>query len=166
MIELRLAEQTDHQGVFDVELAAFGRLDEARLVERLRENDEVDFECVARAHGVVVGHILFSPLMLSRGQETLRGTALAPLAVLPAWQRKGVGSALVRMGLEFCASRGAQAVVVVGEPVYYQRFGFSSEMGRLIESPFEYPHLQVIELEEGVLAGGGWLAGYASSFEL
>jgi putative acetyltransferase len=166
MIELRLAEASDHEGVFAVEQAAFGGLDEARLVERLRENDEVDFECVARAHGSVVGHILFSPLLLSRDEETLRGSALAPLAVLPEWQRKGVGSALVRMGLEFCASRGAQAVVVVGEPAYYERFGFSSEMGRLIVAPFEYPYLQAVELEEGALAGGGWLAGYASTFGL
>lgn len=166
MIELRLAEPMDYQGIFEAETAAFGRVDEARLVERLRANDEVDFECVARAHGLLAGHILFSPLLLSRQDETLRGSALAPLAVRPEWQKKGVGSALVRMGLEFCASRGIEVVVVVGEPSYYSRFGFDSELGRLLEAPFPYPYLQVIELEKGVLTAGGWQAGYASGFEL
>lgn len=166
MIELRLAEPGDHQEIFEVIWAAFGRLDEPRLVERLWQNEEVDFECVAKSHGSLVGHILFSPLLLSRMDETLRGSALAPLAVRPEWQKKGVGSALVRMGLEFCASRGVEVVVVVGEPSYYSRFGFDPELGRLIEAPFPYPYLQVIELESGVLAAGGWVAGYASGFEL
>jgi putative acetyltransferase len=164
MIELRLAEPADYAGVFEVEMAAFGQADEARLVERLRERGEVDFECVARSHGTLVGHILFSPLLLSRQGETLRGSALAPLAVRPEWQKKGVGSALVRMGLEFCASLGVDVVVVVGEPAYYSRFGFDAELGRLLEAPFPYPYLQVVEMENGVLSGGGWAAGYASSF--
>lgn len=164
MIELRPAEPMDHAGVFEVETAAFGQEDEARLAERLRARGEADFECVARAHGEVVGHILFSPLLLARQQETLRGSALAPLAVRPDWQKRGVGSALVRMGLEFCASRGVDVVVVVGEPAYYSRFGFDSELGRLLEAPFPYPYLQVVELESGVLSGGGWRVQYASSF--
>lgn len=166
MIELRPAEAIDYEAIYEVEKAAFGRDDEARLVERLRQREEIDFECVARAHGVLVGHILFSPLLLSRQNETLRGSALAPLAVRPEWQRRGVGSALVRMGLEFCASRGVQVVAVVGEPSYYARFGFDCELGRLIEAPFRYPYLQVMEIEKGVLSGGGWAAGYASGFEL
>ncbi len=91
---------------------------------------------------------------------------VAPLAVRPEWQRKGVGSALVRMGLELCASRGVEVVVVVGEPAFYSRFGFDSALGRLIEAPFPYPHLQAIELEEGVLTAGGWRADYASGFGL
>ncbi len=166
MIELRLAEPGDRQEIFELVWAAFGRLDEARLAERLWENEEVDFECVAKSHGALAGYILFSPLFLSRQDETIRASALAPLAVRPDWQKKGVGSALVRMGLEFCASRGVEAVVVVGDPAYYSRFGFDPELGRLIEAPFPYPYLQVIELEKGVLKGGGWLAGYASGFEL
>jgi putative acetyltransferase len=114
----------------------------------------------------VAGHVAFSPLLLERGGETLRGSALAPLAVAPDWQRKGVGSALTRMGLEFCASRGVDVVVVVGEPDYYSRFGFDAEAGRLIEAPFPYPFLQVLELTSGALSGGGWKAVYASSFGL
>jgi putative acetyltransferase len=159
-------DPVDYQGVFAVEQAAFGREDEARLVEALRAKDEIDFECVARAHSQVVGHIAFSPLLLERDEETLRGSALAPLAVTPEWQRKGVGSALTRMGLEFCASRGVDVVVVVGEPAYYVRFGFYSEAGRLIESPFPYPYLQALELTSGALSLGGWKAVYASSFGL
>lgn len=166
MIELKLMEPSDSEEVFAVERAAFGRDDEARLVEALRTKDELDFECVARAHGRLVGHIAFSPLILERGSETLCGSALAPLAVDPEWQRKGVGSALTRMGLEFCASRGVDVVVVVGEPAYYSRFGFDSEAGRLIEAPFPYPYLQLLELNSGALSGGGWKAVYASSFGL
>lgn len=164
MIELRPAEPMDYPGIFEVEKAAFGREDEARLVEKLRQRGEVDFECVARAHGEIVGHILFSPVALARQEETLRGSALAPLAVRPDWQKRGVGSALVRMGLEFCASRGVGVALVVGEPSYYSRFGFDSELGRLVEAPFPYPFLQALELEAGVLSGGGWSAQYASSF--
>ena len=166
MIELRLLDAADHEAVFAVEQAAFGREDEARLVDALRGKEEMDFECVACAHGRVIGHIAFSPLLLERGGEALRGSALAPLAVAPEWQKKGVGAALVRMGLEFCASRGVDVVVVVGEPGYYARFGFDAEAGRLIEAPFPYPYLQVAELTDGALSGGGWKAVYASSFGL
>lgn len=166
MIDLSPAQPGDFAGIAEVLLAAFGQDEESTLVKTLRERGEVDFECCAKVHGEVVGHILFSPLDLVRGEETLRAAALAPLAVLPAWQRRGVGGALVRMGLEFCASRGVPVVAVVGEPSYYGRFGFSGDLGRAVSAPFGFPHFQVIELESGALGTGGWTARYASGFGL
>jgi putative acetyltransferase len=166
MIQLSLVQPEDYAAIAAVIDAAFGQADESTLVNALRIRREVDFECCAKAHGAIVGHILFSPLALVRGEETLRASALAPLAVRTDWQRRGVGGALVRMGLEICASRSMAVVAVVGDPSYYGRFGFSGDLGRAVSSPFEFPHFQVIELETGALAGGGWTARYASAFGL
>lgn len=166
MIQLSLVQPEDYSAVAEVIDAAFGQGEESALVHALRERQEVDFECCAKVHGAVVGYILFSPLTLTRGSETLRASALAPLAVRPDWQRRGVGGALVRMGLEICASRGVAVVAVVGEPTYYGRFGFSPELGRAVISPFEFPHFQVIELETAALESGGWTARYANAFGL
>jgi putative acetyltransferase len=137
------------------------------LVDRLRDDGEVLVELVAEgARDLVVGHILFSHLPIHAPDGSIiRAAALAPLAVLPAYQRGGVGAALVRAGLEACAGEGAQAVVVVGHPDYYPRFGFTAEAAAALKAPFSGPAFMALELTPAALRAGGEVR-YARAFAL
>lgn len=126
--------------------AAFSGPDEARLVERLREAGDIAFALVAEESGAVVGHILFSPMA-----APFRALALAPVAVVPERQGEGIGSALVREGLERAKAAGWKGVFVVGEPAYYRRFGFDSAMAAGFDSPYAGPYLMVLPLGGGPL---------------
>jgi putative acetyltransferase len=118
------------------------------------------------ARDVIVGHILFSHLPVHAADGSIiRAAALAPMAVLPVHQRTGVGSALVRAGLQACAEGGAQAVIVLGHPEYYPRFGFSAEAARHLHAPFSGPAFMALEITPGVLRGGGEVR-YARAFGL
>jgi putative acetyltransferase len=142
--------------VGDVVRAAFGRDDEAVLVSALRAGGYARLSLVAEVDGQIVGHVLLSDLPIRAAGVTHPALALAPVAVLPACQRRGVGSQLIRHGLETCRDRaqGARIVIVLGEPEYYRRFGFSSELTRRIVSPFSGKAAwQALELSEGALAG-------------
>lgn len=114
----------DHDAVRAVNERAFGRAAEADLVDVLRRDARPTVSLVAESSGQVVGHIFFSPVAIE-SSPGLSGMGLAPMAVHPAWQQQGIGSALVRAGLRACAAQGAQAVVVLGHPDYYPRFGFT-----------------------------------------
>ncbi|HJS07336.1 MAG TPA: N-acetyltransferase [Pirellulales bacterium] len=120
----------DQAGIRAVHLAAFPTALEADLVERLRAAGHATISLVARKHDNVVGHVLFSPVTVHADGRpdnlTSHGLGLAPLAVLPAFQRRGVGRALVEAGLAHCRRSGVGFVVVIGDPSYYSRFGFES----------------------------------------
>lgn len=154
--EVRAARPDDHAAIRTVERVAFGRDDEARLVDRLRDDGDLVCELVATAaSGVVVGHVAFShlPVWLPDG-DVVRAAALAPLAVLPQHRRAGIGSALVRAGLEACAGAGAAGVVVLGDPAFYARFGFSSALARHLRAPFSGDAFMALELGSGQLRAG------------
>jgi putative acetyltransferase len=109
---------------------------------------------VAEQAGQVVGHILFSDLPIITNAGTVPALALAPMAVLPAFQKQGVGSALVRKGLEECRHKGHKIAVVVGHPHFYPRFGFSSKLAAHLVSPFSgRESFMALELVAGSLDG-------------
>lgn len=145
---IRYARARDHALIAEVVTEAFGRADEADLVARLRADDDVLFELVsADADGGVGGHVLFSRLW---GDRPALFAALAPLAVRPGLQGGGVGSALVRAGIEALREFGAHGVLVLGEPAYYGRFGFTREAAVLVESPYaRLAAFQALAIEEG-----------------
>lgn len=144
---IRYARSGDRPAIAEVNRAAFARDDEARLIERLREAGDVLFELVSEADGEVGGHILFSRLWADR--EHLFA-ALAPMAVRPGLQRGGVGSALVRAGLENAKEFGAHGVLVLGHEAYYPRFGFSAEAAGQVRAPYSgSPAFMAIALEPG-----------------
>jgi putative acetyltransferase len=109
-----------------VNTAAFGRPDEADIVDRLREHARVYLGLVAIDGETIIGHILFTSVTLRGGGTPHTVMALAPMSVLPARQRRGIGSALVRAGLQACRAAGHDVVIVVGHPAYYPRFGSSA----------------------------------------
>lgn len=161
-----IREEQDWEGIREAHRQAFGREDEARLVDALRDGGHVRLSLVAEEGGRVIGHVLFSDLPIETPQGTVSALALAPLAVLPARQRQGVGSLLVREGLRACAGRGHRIVVVLGHPGYYPRFGFSAELARPLKAPFSGEHWMAAELVPGALAGVAGQVRYPPPFGL
>jgi len=144
----------DHEAVRQLNRLAFGHEAEARLVDALRAGDLVRVSLVAEVDAKVVGHILFSDLSIVTSTSIIAALALAPMAVLPDFQKKGIGSALVRRGLEFCKEQGHRIVVVLGHPAFYPRFGFSAKLAERLESPYGGgPSHMAAELVPGALEG-------------
>ena len=140
----------DFPAIHAVEAAAFGREDEALIVEGVRAEGAVLVELVAEADGEIVGHILFSR-MTTDPQRRIAG--LAPVAVRPEMQGRGYGEALCRAGIDALRQMGAEAVVVLGHEAYYPRFGFSREAAANVISPYAaLPAFMALELTPGALA--------------
>lgn len=120
MVEIREERPTDIAAIRAVNEAAFGRTEESGIVDALRANDAFTLSLVASMNGLVVGHILFSPVAIG----AVSGAGLAPMAVLPAHQRQGIGSQLVQSGVSRLRASGCPFIVVLGHPGFYPRFGF------------------------------------------
>jgi|SRR5882724_8591774 len=151
---IREERQGDAERIRGVNLAAFETSTEADLVDALRRDATPLVSLVAEDDQNVMGHILFSPVTLASAPGlTLMG--LAPMAVVPSRQRQGVGTALVREGLERCRQLNAAAVVVLGHPEYYPRFGFVPAIRLSLRSEYDVPEetFMVRELRDGVLRG-------------
>jgi putative acetyltransferase len=147
---IRYAKPADHAVISDVLTGAFGRADEADLVVKLRADGDAMFELVAEDDGAVAGHIFFSRLWADR--TGLYG-ALAPLAVRPERQGAGLGSNLVRMGVECAREFGCHGLLVLGDPAYYGRFGFSADGARQVIAPYRgLAAFQALALEDGAFA--------------
>ncbi len=141
----------DLKAIRSVNEAAFARPNEADLVDRLRTEGSVLASFVAEQDGCVVGHILFSRMLIETATESRSAVALAPIAVLPAHQRQGIGALLIRHGLDWLRGRGEQVVTVLGDRQYYARFGFSSDRLRAIATPFPVDAFMALELFPDVL---------------
>lgn len=144
--------------------AAFGGAGEADLVERLRADGLVRLALVALEDGEVVGHIVFSDLAVEIDGRKVDAAALAPVAVRPDRQRRGTGAALIRAGLEGLRRDGCEAVVVLGHPEYYPRFGFSPAPARKLAAPFAGDAFMALELAEDALAGAAGSVRYPDAF--
>lgn len=129
-----------------------GRTEEADLVDALRESGELLLSLVARDESRVVGHVAFSRLVVETADGPIGGVALAPLGVLPGFQDSGVGTDLVTSGLRMLAERAEQVVLVVGNPAYYSRFGFSCAAGKRYPSRHSGPHFMALVLGDPATA--------------
>ncbi len=147
---IRAEKESDRTAVCRINTAAFATPAEAALVETLRECVQPLISFVAEVDAAVVGHIMFSPVSVS-ADPRLRMMGLAPMAVAPAYQRQGIGSALVRAGLARCKALAFCAVVVLGHPEYYPRFGFlpASRFGLRCEYNVPDGVFMAMELEPG-----------------
>lgn len=154
-VEIREELPGDLSAIHAVNAQAFETGEEARLVDALREAGAIELSLVAVDGDRVVGHICFSPATIDRGMVRANLVCLAPMAVEPGRQRQGVGSALVREGLERLRERRHVAIVLVGHPDYYPRFGFVRGSSFGLRCSFECPDeaFMAMELEPGALAG-------------
>ena len=160
---IRSAEPRDFPAIRAIIRHAFDRTDEANLVEQLREDGDCLCEFVTATDIALQGHILYSRLAIERDGETLEAAALAPVSVLPHFQRQGLGGELIRAGNAHSAELGCAAIIVLGHAEYYPRFGFSAAAAESLEAPFSGPHFMALELKPGALASGGRV-GYAKAF--
>ena len=149
----RTETPADHAATREVNRLGFGREDEARLVDALREGGFARVSMVAEVDSEVVGHILFSDLSIVTPHGIVEALALAPMAVIPSRQRQGIGSLLAREGLLLCRESGHRIVVVLGHPEFYPRFGFSAKSTERLRSPFSGPAFMAAELVPGALRG-------------
>ncbi len=164
-MRIRDERASDRTAVQALVTAAFGSPDEAALVELLRAHAQPLVSLVAEDEDLVVGHIVFSPVRLS-GHPEVRLMGLGPMAVSPDRQRRGVGSALVRHGLERCAGLGVGAVVLLGHPEYYARFGFlsASSFGIGYERDAPEEAFMLLEIAAGYLADKSGTIEYHRAF--
>lgn len=136
MCAIRPETPEGQKAIWHVNQAAFNGEAEANLVDALRDGGYADVSLVAEIDDKIVGHILFSRISINISVGTVEAVSLAPMAVHPSHQRRGIGSRLVGVGLEACRERGHKIVVVLGHPDFYPRFGFSAELARPLENPF------------------------------
>jgi putative acetyltransferase len=165
MLTVRSEQPGDATAVFRVHASAFPTDAEARLVDRLRDAGKALVSLVAEDGGEVVGHVLFSPVAVTGPAGTVEGIGMAPLAVLPAHQRRGIGSALIRAGLERCRTASYGFVVLLGHPDYYPRFGFRRARDFGLENEYGADEaFMALALRPGGLPAGGGLVRYAPEF--
>jgi putative acetyltransferase len=152
--------------IHSINKTAFGSQDEADLVDELRAAGAVLVSLVAEIQEQIVGHILFSRMSIETPGGPVQAAALAPMAVLPEHQRRGIGGQLVRHGLNLLRDRGEQIVIVVGHPNYYPRFGFSCEKTLSLEGPFPQDAFMAMELHPGALEGVRGTVRYPAAFRI
>lgn len=162
---IRPEKQDDWTTIQALNAEAFGTLTEARLVDELRREAQPVISLVAEYDHAVIGHIMFAPVSLPEHPD-LKIMGLAPMTVGPEHQRRGIGSALVQAGLEQCRRLGYGAVVVLGHPDYYPRFGFAPAAGFGIGCEYEAPSeaFLAVELEPGYLAAASGAIRYHEAF--
>ena len=163
MIEIRDEQIGDEAAIREVHRRAFGADEECRIVDALRASGGTLVSLVATLNGRVVGHILHSPARV--GADAM-GAALGPMAVVPEYQRQGIGSQLVEVGIERLRTAGCPFVVVVGHAQYYPRFGFRPAAAHGITCEWDVPAdvFMVLMLDPVRMAGVSGPANYRTEF--
>lgn len=162
MIEIRAEQPGDITAVRDLHQRAFGQDQEANIVAALRANGAALLSLVATFHGRVVGHIVYSPLLVG----DVVGAALGPMAVLPEHQCQGIGSSLVEAGTGQLTHQGYPFIVVVGHSTFYPRFGFTPASTYGITCKWDVPDdvFMVLVLDEAKMSGVVGVAKYRAEF--
>jgi len=166
MIVIRPEMTADIPAIRLVNERSFEQRTEADLVDTLRQAGAITLSLVAVKDERVIGHILFSPVTIESAGSNFRAVGLGPMAVLPNHQRKGVGSQLVRAGLDNCREAGHEIVIVLGHADYYPRFGFRPSKPLGIQWEHDVPEevFMICELRNGALAGRQGTVKYHPAF--
>jgi len=163
---VRAVSPADAAAIAALNRAAFGGEVEVGIIERLRRDGLVAVELVAEQDDAIIGHILLSWLPTVMDGRSVKALALAPMAVRPGLQKQGIGGRLIAAALDGARAVGAEAVIVLGHPDYYPRFGFSATPARNLGSPFSGEAFMALELVPGALAGQQGSVSYPSAFGL
>ncbi len=165
---VRGEKKSDYNDIFEINRLAFGREDEGKLVNDVRKtkNYEFGFSLVAIKEEKIIGHVLFSKAFIVHRGRRFKCLALGPIAVHPEHQRKGIGKILIEEGLERAKEVGFGAVVVLGDPVYYEKFGFKPAAGNKLRVSFGVPaeNFLVKEINKNSLRGIIGTVQYAREF--
>lgn len=168
--EIREEIKQDYDAVYSVNALAFKQDNEARLVNALRESAAFipALSLVAVTDEHISGHLLFTKIVIKNDSASYESLALAPVAVHPDHQLKGIGSMLIRAGLQKARDLGYDSVIVLGHEHYYPKFGFLPAEGWQIKAPFDVPSaaFMALELKPGCLAGVNGTVEYAKEFEM
>ncbi len=150
---IRAEELADTESIWNINAEAFETEAEANLVNTLRDSDCTFISLVAETDDKTVGHILFTPVELTGNENKLKLIGLAPMAVSQKHQKQGIGKQLVKAGIELCKSKDYDAIVVLGHPNYYSRFGFAPSVTFCIKSEYEVPDeaFMILELNKNSL---------------
>lgn len=166
---LRLASVEDLDKIEEIHREAFATIPhgyhgEGALVRALHEDGDALVSLVAEHERNLVGHALFSRMRIEADGVLLQGAALAPVGVRPALHRAGVGSMLVRRGLDLLREQGVQLSFVLGAPAYYSRFGYRAELAMPFASPHAGPHFMALYLTPGLRPPRAGHAAHAPAF--
>ena len=168
MINIRIESRKDIHQVRLLNEQAFEQPAEANVVDKLRRNCPDYLSLVAEDGRNIVGHILFTQAVIEDTGGVIQGMGLAPMAVMPARQRQGIGSRLVKRGLEILREQGCPFVIVLGHPEYYPRFGFERASKYGLSSQWEgVPDeaFMVIVMDQAALTGISGVAKYRAEFD-
>lgn len=159
----------DFDAIDAVHIAAFastpfGHQGEAALVRAIHADGDALVSLVAELDGRIAGHALFSRMEVTADGVTLRSAALAPVGVVPACHSTGIGSALIREGLERLRDLGVQISFVLGHPDYYPRFGYSAHDALPFASPYAGPHFMAVRLDQALRRPSAGVAEYPPAF--
>lgn len=165
-MNIRKEKNTDKEKIWKVNAEAFESEAEAHLVNALRDSGISFISLVAEEDEEIVGHILFTAVELIGDDSGLKIMGLAPMAVLPKLQKKGIGSQLVKTGIENCSTQGYDAIVVLGHPEYYPKFGFVPSLKYGIKSEYDAPDeaFMVLELKASSLKDKIGIIKYHAAF--
>lgn len=152
----------------DVEMSSY---DEHELVERLRKSDafvpELSLVAVDQEQNAIIGHIILTKIKIKGHHGEVDSLALAPVSVLPGYQKRGIGSQLCLEALRVAKAHGFESVFVLGHPAYYPRFGFEKASDFDIQPPFDVPDevFMALELKEDALSNVSGVIEYSSAFD-
>jgi putative acetyltransferase len=167
MVTIREEEVRDIGVIRNINEAAFDGPAEANVVDKLRQVCDECSSVVAVDGDEIVGHVMFSPATIENGDGVIRGMGLAPMAVLPGHQRRGIGTALIERGLEMLREKGCPFVIVLGHADYYPRFGFVPASRYNLESQWEgIPDeaFMILVFDQKALEGVHGVAKYREEF--
>jgi putative acetyltransferase len=166
MMQIREETPADAAAIRAVHAAAFGKDAEAELVDRIRVNGAAALSLVAEKDGEIVGHALFTPVLLGTNPRPIEGMGLGPVAVLPSCQKRGIGSRLIKEGARWLHDYGCPYIVVLGSPQFYPRFGFEPASRFHVRCEWEVPEdaFMLMPLDRRALQACSGLVRYREEF--
>jgi len=169
IVLVRPESEKDYEGITRCNNLAFNQKDEACLVEAIRKNPKYisELSLVVEVITEIIGHILFFPVIIQSDSNNFTSLSLAPMSVLPEYQNRGIGTELVKSGLEKAVELGFESVIVLGHEKYYPRFGFKPASNWNIKSPFPVPDeaFMAIELIPNALTEVNGIVIYPKEYE-